>query len=266
MTNSFRLLTINTWKCDGNYRQRLALLKAQLSALQPDVIAAQEVFRADGADTGRELADALGMHYTFASARRKARLFDGQRTESESGLGILSKVPIRKTDTLPLPPHPDDSDRLAQLAWFNVNGRPVLVVNTHLTHLPRQSELRKQQISTLLEHPALTNPDATVFLCGDFNAEERSDEIQLLLNHPTVSVRNAYELGHGIPPGYTMIDQTRSRQAPMGQSPGRCIDFIFSLSPVHVMEARVVLDSPDEFDGSTYPSDHFGVMITAQLL
>ncbi|GAB3221022.1 endonuclease/exonuclease/phosphatase family protein [Spirosoma arcticum] len=263
MTNFFRLLTINTWKCDGNYRQRLTLLKSQLSALQPDVIAAQEVFRVNGADTGRELANALDMHYAFAPARRKVRLFEGQLTDSESGLGILSKVPILKTDMLPLSPHPDDIDRLAQLAWLNVNGISVLIINTHLTHLRGQSELRKQQISTLLGHPALTNPDSTVFLCGDFNAEAHSPEIQFLLNHPAVSVRNAYQLGHGNQPGYTMPDRTGNQL-----NSGRCIDFIFLVTsasqlPVVINEARVVLDVPDKADN--YPSDHFGVMITAQL-
>ncbi|MCY7358638.1 MAG: hypothetical protein LH609_14505 [Rudanella sp.] len=56
MAHPFSLLTINTWKCDGQYRQRLALLKTQLGALRPDVVFCQEVFRAAGADTGRELS------------------------------------------------------------------------------------------------------------------------------------------------------------------------------------------------------------------
>jgi endonuclease/exonuclease/phosphatase family metal-dependent hydrolase len=256
MTDPFTLLTINTWKCDGNYRQRLALLKTQLGELKPDVVACQEVFKSDDADTGHELADALGMYYTFANARQKKRLFAGKLTDSESGLGLLSRYPILETATLPLPPHPDDTDRLAQFVWLSVNGKPVLVVNTHLTHLRGQSELRQQQVAMLLAHPALADPSYTTFLCGDFNAEVHSPEIQFLLNHPTVSVQNAYQLGNGTPPGYTLPDHS-------GNERNRCIDFIFSLSPVLITEAHVVLDSPDS-EGN-YPSDHFGVLITAQL-
>lgn len=256
MAHPFSLLTINTWKCDGNYRQRMVLLRTQLGDLKPDVIACQEVFSADEADTGRELARSLGMFYSYAPARKKPRLFEGNLTDSESGLGVLSRYPILQTDTLPLPPHPDDTDRLAQLCWLRVNGTPVLVVNTHLTHLRGQSELRQQQLATLLAHPALTDPGGTVFLCGDFNAEAQSPEIQFLPNHPTVSVQNTYALGNGTPPGYTMPDRT-------GKGRSRCIDFIFSLSPVTITEARVVLDLADA-DGN-YPSDHCGVLITAQL-
>lgn len=260
-THPFSLLTINTWKGDGNYRQRLALLRTQLAELQPDVIAGQEVFRAESADTGRELADALGMHYAYAPARPKPRLFEGKLTDSESGLGILSRFPILETSTLPLPAHPDDTDRLAQFAWLRVNGRPVLIVNTHLTHLRGQSELRQRQLDTLLSHPALTNPAGCVFLGGDFNADAHSPEIQFLLTHPTISVRNAYQLGNGTQPGYTMPDRSGNRR-------GRCIDFIFSLTadnslqPI-ITEARVVLDSPDA--SGNYPSDHCGVLIRAEL-
>lgn len=267
MTQLLRLVTINTWKCDGNYRQRLALLKTQLADLQPDVVACQEVFQTgDRADTGRALADALGMHYAVAPARHKPRLFEGQRTDSYSGLGLLSRFPILNTDTVPLPPHPDDTDRLAQLVWLNVNGASVLVVNTHLTHLRGQSALRQAQLATLLTHPALTETNhAAVFLCGDFNAEQASPEIQFLLNHPTISVQNTYQLGNGTAPGYTMPDRDSQ---PTERNRSRCIDFIFSLttSPrVHpdITEARVVLNAPDA-DG-VYASDHFGVLITARL-
>lgn len=266
MAHPFSLLTINTWKCDGNYRQRLVLLIRGLAALQPDVIACQEVFRTENANTGRELAQALGMHYAFAPARHKPRLFEGQLTSSESGLALLSRYPIQQTDTLPLPDHPNDGDRLAQFVWLRANGASVLIVNTHLTHLRGQSELRKRQLATILAHLALTDPDQLVLLRGDFNADLRSEEIRFLLTRPMISARNAYTAGGGVLPGYTMID----RLTPAGSAPvrGRCIDFIFSLArhparhPV-IASARVVLDTPDAADN--YPSDHCGVLIQTQI-
>jgi endonuclease/exonuclease/phosphatase family metal-dependent hydrolase len=265
MTHSLRLVTINTWKCDGNYPERLALLKTQIADLQADVIACQEVFRAgDRADTGRDLADALGLHYAFAPARYKPRHFQGQLTDSYSGLGLLSRFPILNTETVLFPPHPDDTDRLAQLVWLNVAGASVLVVNTHLTHLHGQSAMRQAQLATLLAHPALAQPHhAAVFVCGDFNAEQSSPEIQFLLNHPTISAQNTYQSGNGIAPGYTMPDRDNHPTAR-----DRCIDFIFSLTtdnrphPV-IAEARVVLDVADV--ANNYPSDHCGVLITAWL-
>ncbi len=264
MTRPFRLLTINTWKCDGNYRQRLALLKTQIGALTPDVVFCQEVFWTEGADTGRELANALGMHYAYAPARHKPRLFEGQLTGSESGLGLLSRYPIRQTDALALPTDNRDGDRLAQFAQLDVNGRLVLVINAHLTHLRNSSVLRQQQLDTLLAHPWLNDSYDAIFLAGDFNAEISSSEMQFLFSHPIISARNTYTAGGGLLPGHTMPSRTADQP-----EQGRCIDFIFSLArhPAHhpdITSARVVLDTPDA--AGNYPSDHCGLLIQTQLL
>jgi endonuclease/exonuclease/phosphatase family metal-dependent hydrolase len=75
-----RIVSLNTWKCDGPYRQRLGLMAEELAALAPDVLLLQEVFATeDGhADTAAFLAQALAMHVIVSPARRKHRLFEGQ--------------------------------------------------------------------------------------------------------------------------------------------------------------------------------------------
>ena len=40
----FSLITINTWKCDGNYSKRVRVLAHELATFKPTVIACQEVF------------------------------------------------------------------------------------------------------------------------------------------------------------------------------------------------------------------------------
>ena len=270
MTN-LSLLTINTWKNDGPYRQRLACLTRELLRLQPDVICCQEVFRTvddavNQTDTGRNLADALGMQYTCAPARRKLRLFDGQLVDCESGLAVLSRYPIRHCEISTLPTDERDGDRLAQFVQLDINDSSVLIVNTHLTHLRHCSDLRQRQLDAILTHSLLANAYDAIFLAGDFNAESPSSEIQFLLTHPAPSVRNTYTAGGGLPPGYTMPgSQTAAITQP---ARGRCIDFIFSIAhpPAHhpvVTAARVVLDTPDA--EGIYPSDHYGILIQTQL-
>jgi len=90
------IVTINTWKCDGDYEDRLALMSDQLKHLKPAIIACQECFKSEetGADTLAFLAGGLGMNYYFLPGRSKKRLFKGKWIESLSGLGVMSKYPI----------------------------------------------------------------------------------------------------------------------------------------------------------------------------
>ncbi|CCH51575.1 hypothetical protein BN8_00504 [Fibrisoma limi BUZ 3] len=231
--------------------------------MKPDVVACQEVFQAAGADTGRDLADHLGMYYHGSSTRCKPRLFEGLIMESCSGLGLLSQYPIVNTDTIKLPMNERDGERTALFCQLDCDGTTVLVINTHLTHLYNGSTLRKAQLQAILAQVDLYEKDIPIFLCGDFNADLHSDEIQYLLAHPTVSVHNLYQVGNGKQPCYTVVNQSGEPSAE-----GKSIDFIFSLSynhssHPHVTDARIVLDTPDE--AGIYPSDHFGVMIQAEL-
>ena len=58
-----RVVTLNTWKCEGDYRARLPRMAAGLRALDADLVCLQEVFAcaAPSADTAAWLADALGL-------------------------------------------------------------------------------------------------------------------------------------------------------------------------------------------------------------
>ena len=57
------LVSINTWKCDGDYFNRRKVLKQQLMKIDAQVILCQECFRsADGTvDTLDDLSQTFGM-------------------------------------------------------------------------------------------------------------------------------------------------------------------------------------------------------------
>lgn len=164
-----RIVTLNTWKCDGDYPRRLTRMSTGLAALAPDLVALQEVFIAPdlGGDTAAFLAQALGMHKAVLPLRRKQRLVEGRSVESWSGLAVLSREPILAQRVITLPSDPRDGERAAlavDLAW---EGLRIILVALHLTHLGDAAPLRRRQWERIV---AATADVPTVLAAGDFNA------------------------------------------------------------------------------------------------
>jgi endonuclease/exonuclease/phosphatase family metal-dependent hydrolase len=253
------LLTINTWKCDGDYYIRRAVLLKELAAAGAQVILCQECFRSADVhtDTLEYLAAGLGMKSYFVPARRKERLLGGERVDSFSGLGILTSLPVSDQAVIDLPASAADVDRKAQLLTLVPRpGRRMLVANIHLTHLPDDS-LRREQLSALLDAIHGNNTDIRL-IGGDWNAE--ADSIVLHDTLQPLRALDCYRLGGGREPRISLLDSLRNDR-PI------CVDHFFALpgsgqEPYpSVLRANIVLDKPEAASG-LYPSDHFGIRIT----
>lgn len=166
-----RLVTLNTWKCDGAYRERLPRMAAGLAALRPDIVLLQECFAstAGQAHTARALADALGLPLWETPSRAKARPFEGQAVDSHAGLALLGAcTPV---EVLPLPAHPRDGERVAQVARWHGPGPALWIGHVHLAAGADAASAREQQCQRLTERlQALAQGEASV-VGGDFNAE-----------------------------------------------------------------------------------------------
>lgn len=247
---SLRIVTINTWKCDGAYRDRLRWLGEELKRLQPDVVAMQECFRdVDGEyDTAAYLARALHFRHAWTPARLKPRVVEGRELESWSGMAMLSRRHFR-VETVALPSHERDGERVAQIAHVDWEGGAI-IANLHLTHLRDAAELRRLQLETLLSHEAMQDADVPRILCGDFNMPIGPE---VLGERDGLSLRDTYDIATGAP--LALVRPTEQR-----------IDYILSLAaddasqPVFSSPA-IVLDRPDPETG-VYPSDHRGVACT----
>lgn len=163
-----RIVTLNTWKNEGDYARRLPLMRDGLAAMAPDVVCLQECFVADGFDTAAWLAHALGLDLHAASARTKTRLHDGRDLMSSSGLAILARG-AGTSARRELITHPADGDRIAQRLDLVVDGKPLRILNLHLTHLRNAAELRAAQ---LVEALAWAEADLAggLVVAGDLNA------------------------------------------------------------------------------------------------
>ena len=257
MVSSERLtiVTLNTWKNDGDYPRRLALMAGQLAALAPDLVVLQEVFAAPevGAHTGDALAAALAMDQIHEAARPGRRRHGDGAVESTSGLSLLSRIPIESYQRLELPAD-SDGERIAIAAWTEWNGGRIAIVNLHLTYRPDAHALRRRQLTNVVESLAGRAAADAIVLAGDFNAEPDAPPLIWLRESSGFSVSDAWDAAGGPhptmtePPGGTIIGS-------------RCIDHILLLQPpgkpvATFIAAERVLDRPD---AGILPSDHAGL-------
>ena len=130
-----------------------------ISEIEADVVALQEVLRpAQGEDPLENLADALGLHVTFAATRAHRRGLIGN--------AILSHWPIAGVSMLDLT-YTRMEKRLAVAAQLEGETRLDIVA----THLALSGRTRQKQVQSLLEHPRLK--DTPTLLMGDMNTWRR---------------------------------------------------------------------------------------------
>ena len=256
-----KIITINTWKCDGNYAERMRILAEQLKNLSPGIIACQECFYSEegNADTLKFLSDQLKMDYRFLPGRLKKRQFDGRWVESFSGLGILSAYSIINVKQFLLPDAPGDDDRKVQQAEIRLpNGDNLLLTNTHLTHLSPTGGVRATQAEALAGFVKVDNAYPYHIIGGDFNSIPGSAEIETFMELSRAI--DCYSAGKGAEPRYSLIEAYQANKR-------ICVDYIFAL-PMHgtganpeFINSGIVLNIPDDSTG-LYPSDHFGISTT----
>ncbi len=245
-----RLVSLNTWKSEGDYPRRVRAMAEGLSALSADVIALQEDLRtSDGlTHTALALGQALSMHLSWVPARCKPRRVGAAQTLSTSGLAVLSRRPVLEQRMLALPQDARDGERVAQCVRLPDAAGERWLVNLHLSHLPDRADLRREQLQAVLQAMDDLARELPVVLCGDFNAGPGDPELARFLE-----------------PGGPLVDAFAGRQKVTHRSAsGRAfnLDHIFlrtrgAKPPLEMGGARVVLDRPDAH--GVMPSDHFAV-------
>jgi len=166
-----RIVTLNTWKNEGEYVRRLDLMARGLAALAPDVVCLQECFAGGGRDTAASLASALGLNCYARPSRAKPRRHEGAVVASTSGLAMLSRLPAIAEGARALASDPADGERIAQRLDLAAEGRRLRILNLHLTHLSGldSAGLRARQLADALCW-AGGDLAAGLVVAGDLNA------------------------------------------------------------------------------------------------
>lgn len=254
--NTIRVVTLNTWKCSGDYARRLRLMAEGLRTLAPDLILLQEVFATiDGStDTGTFLAKSLQMHCCFQPARKKIRSLQGMQVQSYSGLAVLSHQPDQVQGVLRLPSDRRDGDRWAQWLSLPLREQSLTLINTHLTHLAHEESLRQQQLEVIVSFAATKASNSLVILGGDLNTGPGEPAMNWLESQQTLPAFNAWRDTELHPVSGTLVDEDDNA----------CIDHLLRFSPsesksdIHWSRCFTALGEAD--DTGTHASDHLAVV------
>jgi endonuclease/exonuclease/phosphatase family metal-dependent hydrolase len=130
------------------------------------------------------------------------------------------------------------------------SGRAVYVYNTHLDH---QSEPARVKGAALLARRIAERLHADpVVVLGDFNANEASEPIRYLTGQLPGSPVRLIDTFRAVHPEEQEVGTFHGFK---GTAAGGKIDYVLTLEPVEVEDARILRDQQD----GRYPSDHFPV-------
>ena len=226
--NSLRVMSYNVRNCRGmdevvDY-QRVADI---MNRVDPDVIAVQELdsasVRSNGVFALKELADRTRMYYTYGPS------IDYQG--GKYGIGILSKEKPLSYWMLPLPGR--EERRLLLVAEF----KEYVMCCSHFS-LTKEDQV----LSVPIILDALKDIRKPLFLAGDMNSIQGS---------PT---QNALQ------EKFMPLNNYKDNTIP-GQSPNRCIDFIYGFdngNQYSVLRRQVLYDEP-------IASDHLPLFVDVRL-
>jgi endonuclease/exonuclease/phosphatase family metal-dependent hydrolase len=260
----FKLVTFNLLnKKPSRWHERRKLIVRELRALQPDVIALQEVSLPH--NNAQWLADQLGGYKVYTAPKAGA-------LGAREGVATLSRLPVEARWTINL----QAQSRVAQVLRLRLGDQPLIVVNGHFLFHVYDHIKRTQQVRQVLGWLRASADGCPTIACGDFNATPEMRTIQTM----KTAFRSAYELVHGREPEYTCptplayrFNALRKGLSTLGNllanrqpRPWRgTLDYIFVDRHFRVLSCDLVLNAPAEDDPTLYPSDHVGLCATLAL-
>lgn len=192
------------------FEKNQATAIAALEALEPDILALQEVdfdaYRSFNVNQQYAVSAALEMAFGAIAVNWDKRYVpfpywppSAHYRQVISGQAVLSRYPIRRNERLVLEKVPTNPfyynalylDRVAQVTEIDVSGQPLIVINVHLEAFDPPTRSRQTQVvRDLAEGYA---EDYPVLLVGDFNSSLNRDEgddprsIEILLDSPVLA-------------------------------------------------------------------------------
>jgi beta-glucosidase len=240
------VVTLNLYHDKDDWPRRRVQILETLKALQPEVIALQEVLQHETLPNQAEwLATQLGYDWHFVSVDPpgKARRY---------GNALLTRLPVLARDQQALQPLQDS--RTVGMLRVELEGKPINVYVTHLHHTGQGGAMRAQQLDDAMAFITSTAGGFPSIVAGDFNAAADAPELTAL--------RTGFVDTYGI-----LHPGTGARESstlnPHYFTPAR-IDHVFhQRDAFRPMTARIILDHPDA--QGTWPSDHYGLQVELQL-
>ena len=234
----FSVLTLNLWNVNEPLAARFSALAAGLQRLRPDIVCLQEV--AHDPRSGRRQSALVAQACDLAHALDK------------DALSILSRFPIVRSHSEALPEF--DEPRQVLLAECIVDGRPLVVANTHLVYVEGMSAERKAQTEVALSAIktfCANDGRRPAILCGDFNDVPESPPVRLVTDN---GFQDIHAQCHPGSPGLTFT--RKNVYVPASYPQDRRLDYVFATGDLKAEDCAVVFDGSNGLD---LASDHYGV-------
>jgi len=259
-----KLLTLNVWNRQGPWDARLALIRAELEQLAPDVVGLQEVLgAADQPSQAHDIAADLGYECFYAPA------WDMGGGVS-FGNAILSRHPLVDTEVLALDTDRGES-RGGAFARLDAPCGQVPVFCTHLNWKLHETHVRTAQVKAIAAFVKQRAPmdGFPPVVMGDMNADPDADEMRFLrgltgLGGKGVYFADCWAVCNPAEPGYTYArDNTYALRT---HEPSRRIDYIYVRGPDRrlrgePLSCKLVFNRAQN---GVFPSDHYGVYAEIQ--
>lgn len=251
---SYNIKYANENDGENSWSKREGFITAQMKFYEPDLFGVQEALQLQMDHFKNELQG-----YEYIGVGRE----DGKEKGEYSGIFYKSeKFKVLTSSTFWLSETPEKVStgwdaalpRVCTYALFEEleSGKRFWFFNTHFDHMGK--EARKNSAELILEKIALLNEEELpVFLSGDFNLEPDSEGIQLIVKSLKDAKEAASLVAFGSEGTFNGYD--------FGEAPQRRIDYIFVNEKVNVQKYGVLTDSKMQ----RYPSDHFPVLVFAEL-
>ncbi len=240
--DSLHVATLNIRNLADRWGERLGLLLADMSALQPDLLGLQEVVYPMQQD-----------RLIGAAGEGRYGAFRAWAGRPEYGNSLLVREPLAATEVDRLELGLNRSALRASVAL--PGGSRVMVVVTHLHHDVDGAAERVEQTGRLLDWLVAAPAAAAQIVMGDFNANPGEPAV---VRMRAGGYRSAYADANGQDPAVTWPS---GLQAPAIDTDGdpACLDYIWIRGAVRVVSARLAFDRPDPDDTTLFPSDHLGI-------
>jgi endonuclease/exonuclease/phosphatase family metal-dependent hydrolase len=265
-TGRVRVVTLNLFGEQPPLERRMALVGDGLAALEPDVVALQEVRVVSGKlpNQAETLARRLGMTFVWEAATP----WGG----GEEGLALLARHPLTGAAAYELPHAVPEERRIVLCATVDTPAGPLAACTTHLNYRMADGHKRLDQAEAAAARAAALSAPVRV-LAGDFNAVPDADEIRYLrglTSHRALRSywQDAWAVCHPGEAGYTWARANRLTERMRWLERDRRLDYIFVSAPARdgrgvVHDCRIVLDQPDA--SGLCASDHYGLLAEIQI-
>jgi endonuclease/exonuclease/phosphatase family metal-dependent hydrolase len=243
-TMPWRMATLNLERNDKRWEARRELVIDQLAALQPDVVAFNEI--CIPLQTGRWLQRMARERLQLPFALLQQSKVNG--SSLLEGEALLTRYPVVETANWDY----RTLDAVAQVARLDIEGHLLDVYVTHLYRSRGDDALRLFQVQQLLAWIQTREDVEARVVCGDFNATLEMPSAQLMASvfRPTQTT----------PTAYTPLQDTDGTVShPYWDRFDRCIDYIWVAGPLVVRASGVCFNIPSATDPTLWPSDHAGV-------